>query len=215
MTTLTQVGPPGSVGGVTAPAATTTSVETGDASSLLPVPVCLSGDTITQLAMLMTQSDLQDQRSSTILEDAANHAAAADDAARIAQMMDKAKQDRAEALVTGIGEVAGGTLSILAAVLPSPSTADPGARGWPGALSGAARVAPGVGTIVSAQFKGQVDADDAQAARYEAASSADVRLYNSAQTAAQADADAISKIAQYLQAILQTEAATRLKAAGG
>jgi hypothetical protein len=68
---------------------------------------------------------------------------------------------------------------------------------------------------VSAQFKGQVDADDAQAARYEAASSADVRLYNSAQTAAQADADAISKIAQYLQAILQTEAATRLKAAGG
>jgi hypothetical protein len=208
MTTITQVGPPGSVGGVTAPAATTTSVETGDASSLLPVPVCLSGDTITQLAMLMTQSDLQDQRSSTILEDAANHAAAADDAARIAQMMDKAKQDRAEALVTGIGEVAG-------AVLPLSNTADPGGRGWPGVLNGAAKVAPGVGTILSAQFKAEVDVDDAQAARYEAASSADVRVYNSAQAAAQADADAVSKIAQYLQAILQTEAATRLKAAGG
>jgi hypothetical protein len=215
MTTLTQVGPPGSVGGVAVPAATTTSGETGDASSLLPVPVCLSGDTITQLAMLMTQSDLQDQRSSTILEDAANHAAAADDAARIAQMMDKAKQDRAEALVTGIGEVAGGSFSVLGAVLPWSNTADPGGRGWPGVLNGAAKVAPGVGTILSAQFKAEVDVDDAQAARYEAASSADVRVYNSAQAAAQADADAVSKIAQYLQAILQTEAATRLKAAGG
>jgi len=174
--------------------------------------------------MLMTRCDLQDQNNSTRLEDAANKAAGQDDAARVQQMMDKANQDLGQALATGFGEVIGGGLAIAGAVVPAASTTSStgvvsfdssGSRGWAGVLNGAAKVAPGLGTIASAPSKARGDQDDAQAAKYQAASDADVRQYNQAQNAAQAAADAISKVEQTLQSILQTKEATGVKAAGG
>jgi hypothetical protein len=227
MTTITNVGQTGYVSGITPATTTSASPAASESSSLLPEPVGLSGDTITRLAMLMTKSDLQDQTNSTIIEDAANKAAAQDDAARVQQMMDKANQDLGQALATGLGEVAGGALSIAAAVVPAGATGSPGGstatapitigadRGLAGVLSGAGKAAPGIGTIVSAPFKANGDRDDAQAAKYQAASDADVRRYNQAQNVVQADADAASKLEQAVQGILQTQQATSLKAAGG
>jgi hypothetical protein len=235
MTAITNVGQSSGAYGVTSATGTTSSVGASDTSSLLPEPMCVGGDAVTQLAVLMTRCDAQDQSNSTRVEDAANNAAYQDDQSRVQQMMDKANQDLGSALATGIGEVVGGGLSFAAAVVPSGSASPssstrgfddlmaasangmasaPSSGGLARALDACGKAAPGVGTIVSAPFKAAADRDDAQAAKFQAASDADVRLYQSAQNRAQADSDDASKIEQTLQSILQTEAATRLKAAG-
>lgn len=214
MTTITEVGPSNAVYEIAPTTGSSTSSGGLATSSLLPEPMCLSGNLVTQLAMLMTRCDLQDQINSTNVQDAADKASDQDEAARVQQMMDKADQDFGQALVTGIGDAIGGGLAIAGAVVPGGST-DAVGRGWAGVLSGAAKVAPGLGTITSAQFKANGDRDDAQATKYQAASDADVRMYNQAQSRAQAAAAAIATLEETLQGILQTQEATNLKAAGG
>jgi hypothetical protein len=183
------------------------SAPTSDDSSLLPQPVCLGGDAITQLAVLMTQCGVEDQKNSTACEDAANQAAAKDDAARVAQMMDKANQDWDGALASGLGDIAGGALGIAGAAVSSPEAS--------GVLSNSGKVMPGFGTIVAGGFKSAGDQDDARTAEYQAASDMDVRAYDEAQSNVQSASDQIQKVEQYLQQLLQTQNDTRLKAAGG
>jgi hypothetical protein len=212
MSGIANVGQSTSVYGISPASTTNASAVPGDSSSLLPEPIGMGGDTVTQLAALMTQCDLQDQTNATNIEDASDKAADQDDAARVQEMMNKAGQDLGQALATGIGEVAGGALSIAGAVA---QPGGDGSRGLAGGLGGAGKAAPGLGTIVSAPFKAQGDRDDALAAKYQAASDSDVRSYNHAQNEAQTAADTISKVDQALQGILQTKEATNLKAAGG
>jgi hypothetical protein len=195
-----------------------------DSSCLLPPPVALGGNAITQLAALMVRSDEQDQINSTNVETASDKAAAADDAARVQAMRDKASADVGQALVSGITEAVGGGLAIAGALVPSGSsgattgtTAAPadGSRGLAGVLNGAAKVAPSLGTIFSAPYKSKADNDDANAAQSQAAADADIRAFNTAQGEAQSAADTISKIEDTLTSILQTQQATAAKVAGG
>lgn len=194
-----------------------------DSSCLLPPPVALGGNAITQLAALMVRSDEQDQINSTNVETASDKAAAADDAARVQAMRDKASADVGQALVSGITEAVGGGLAIAGALVPSGSSgattgttaAADGSRGLAGVLNGAAKLAPSLGTIFSAPYKSKADNDDANAAQSQAAADADIRAFNTAQGEAQSAADTISKIEDTLTSILQTQQATAAKVAGG
>jgi hypothetical protein len=184
-----------------------------DCTSLLPEPMCIGGGAITQIAVLMTESGLHEEINSTHFEDAANVAIAKDDAARVAQMMDKANQDLGSALATGIGDIAGGALGVAGGFVDARS--DPKAIDWSAALAGASKVMSGVGTVVSAPFRSGADQDDARAAEYQSASDMDGRAFQSAQNAVQAADDQIEKVQQMLQQIQQTQAETAAKAAGG
>ena len=95
-----------------------------DDSSLLPEPtqVSLSADAMTALAQLMTRADSQDRTAAREQEDAADGAAMKAEGQRVAQMMDKADQDSAQALATGIGDIAGGALTATSGFLPDGSS---------------------------------------------------------------------------------------------
>ena len=175
-----------------------------------------------QLAALMTQCDEQSQMNNTTMENAANKAAEQEDSSRVAAMRDKANQDFTGALVSGLSDVVAGGLAIGGAVVTGgPGTsgtpaADAG-RGWSGTLNGGSKMfgSSGVGSILSAGYKAGADNDDANAAQHESASDADVRAYNAAASQVQAAADALSKIEDTISGILQTQAQTGAKVAGG
>jgi len=218
------VGQPAAVCGVgSSEAALSTEGGTTPGTSLLPQPVMiLGGNAMTQLASLMTQCDEQSQINSTTMENAANKAAEQEDAARVASMRDKASQDFTGALVSGLSDVVAGGLAIGGAVVTGgPGTsgtpaADAG-RGWSGILNGGSKMfgSSGLGSILSAGYKAGADNDDANAAQHESASDADVRAYNAAASQVQAAADALSKIEDTISGILQTQAQTGAKVAGG
>ena len=176
--------------------------------SLLPDPISMGSNSVTALAILMTQIDQQDKTESTNVADAANVAAAQDDASRVQAMRDKASQDMDGAWATGLGQIAGGALEIAGAGFHD----TPGTIDAHDVLSGLSKVAPGTGAIVAGGFKAAGDLDDATAAQLEAASQAEIRRYTGAQTDAQSAADSITKVEQDLQTTLQTEAAARLAA---
>lgn len=179
-----------------------------ESSSLLPEPAPMGTNSVAALAILMTQIDQQDKTESTKVQDAADQAAAQDDASRVQAMRDKASQDADGAWASGLGQIAGGGLEIAGAGFSD----TPGKIDTHDILTGMGKAAPGAGAIVAGGYKAGADQDDATAAQFEAASQADIRRYNSATTEAQAAADSISKVEQYLQSTLQTEQAARLAA---
>ena len=181
--------------------------DAAEAPSLLPEPAPIGSNSVVALAILMTKIDAQDKDQSTKVEDAANVAAAQESAQRVQSMRDKATQDADGALASGIGQMAGGALEIAGAGFTDTKGLDAHDL-----LTGMGKAAPGAGSIVAGGFKAAGDNDDASAAQAEAASQAEIRRYTSAQTDAQAAADSISKVEQYLQGTLQTEAAARLAA---
>jgi hypothetical protein len=176
---------------------------------VLPEPVSFGGNTVTALAILMTQADQQDQKSSSIEQNQADAAMAQDDANRVQAMREKATQDLCQGIASGLAEIAGGALS-LAGALQAPSDAANGST-----LGAGGKMAAGFAPLVSAPFKAKADDDDATAAQYQAAADTDKRRYDAAQSEAQSAQDSMQKVEQYLQAILQTQEGTSLKAAGG
>lgn len=178
------------------------------ASSLLPEPpVSLTGGSVTDLAMLMVKLDQQDESSSRQIEDASDMAAAQDDAQRVAAMRAKANEDQGAGWASGLGDIAAGACTVAGAAFSDTAGIDAH-----DVLSATAKAAPGAGAIVAGGFKAGADNDDANAAQFEAASQADVRRYQQAQSEAQSAADSINKVEQYLQATLQTEQQARSSA---
>ena len=178
---------------------------------------------IGQLAVLMVRADEQDRAAARQIAEAAEEAAMKDANDRVAQMQAKADADRDSALASGIGDIVGGGCGVLAAFVTPPNAGDQGSgsepltahRGidWNAALNGCGKAAPGVGTMVAGQRKGDADRDDAEAARFEAQSQADIRRYDRAQSDAQEADQSIQRVEQFLEQTQQTENATRLTAA--
>lgn len=186
------------------------STSTLDASpaSLLPEPMSFSGNTVIELAMLLCKANEKDQADNLKLEDVADAAAAKDNEQRVAQMQDKAQQDATAALWTGLGEIAGGAASIGGACTSGAT------QGVLNGLGGQSGGAAGIGLAVSSGYKAAADHDDADAAKFQAQADADVRQYNRASNEEQAATQSIQQVQQYLQGILQTEAATNSAATG-
>ena len=182
-------------------------------TSVLPEPVALAGNAVTQLAMLMTQVDQQDQKNASAAQDAADQAIEQSDAQHVQDLRAKAGADEGAAWAGGLGEIAGGSLSLGGALSESTDVAarHAGAARW----DALGKVAPGLGTIASGRYKAAGDTDDANAAADKSASDAAQRRYDQAKSEAQSAADSIQKVEQYLQTVLQTQEATNLKAAGG
>jgi hypothetical protein len=209
MSTIGNVNQSTPVQGVGVESVTSTGSTLGtEATSLLPEPAPIGSNSVVALAILMTKIDQQDKDQSTKVEDVANVAAAQEDAQRVQSMRDKATQDADGAWASGLGQVAGGALEIAGAGFTDTKSVIDAHD----VLTGIGKAAPGAGTIVAGGFKAGADNDDANAAQAEAAAQAEIRRYTSAQTDAQAAADSISKVEQYLQSTLQTEAAARLAA---
>jgi hypothetical protein len=189
-------------------------------TSVLPEPLALAGNAVTQLAMLMTQVDQQDQKTASAARDAADQAIEQSDAQHVQDLRDKAGADEGAAWASGVGEIAGGCLSLGGALSestdPSLSAGTLAAnRAIADRWDAVAKVAPGLGTIGAGQLKAAGDTDDANAAADKSASDAAQRRYDQAKSDAQSAADSIQKVEQYLQTVLQTQEATNLKAAGG
>jgi len=207
MTTITNVGADATTAIEPSTSVTKTSgTPPASGESLLPAPtISLGSASITALAMIMVKEDEQEQTSQTKIQDAANVAASQDDAARVQSMRDKAGADLGAAWSSGLGDIAGGALSIAGAGFEDkPNVVDAH-----DVLAGLSKAAPGVGTIVAGGYKSAGDLDDANAAQSEAASGADLRRYQDAQSQAQSASDSVAQVEQYLQAILQTEQQTR------
>jgi hypothetical protein len=176
---------------------------------------------IGQLAVLLVRADEQDRTSARQIEDAAEEAATKDANDRVAQIRSKADAERDGAFASGIAEIAGGAFAVGAAFFPAANDGDhcsqPSAADrrfdWNAALNGCAKALPGVGTMFGGQYKGVADRDDADAARFEAQSQADIRRYDRAQSDAQAADQSIQRVEQFLEQTQQTENATRLAAA--
>jgi hypothetical protein len=187
---------------------------------VLPEPIVLGGNAVTELAMLMTQVDQQDQKDASAAQDAADKAIEQSDAQHVQDLRDKAGHDEGEAWASGLGEIAGGALSLGGALSESTDPElDPGQRAadhvFAARWDALGKVAPGLGTLGAGQLKAAGDTDDANAAADKSASDAAQRRYDQAKSDAQSAADSIQKVQQYLQAALQTQEATNLKAAGG
>lgn len=178
-----------------------------EAGSLLPDPAHMASNSVVALAILMTRADQQEKSDQTKVENASNVAAAQEDASRVQALRDKASQDDSAGWASGLSDIAAGALAISGAAFTDTKGLD-----THDILTGISKAAPGAGSIVAAGYKAGADQDDATAAQAEAASQAEIRRYAAAQTAQQAAADSISKVAQYLDTTLQTEAATRLAA---
>ncbi|HEY6462538.1 MAG TPA: hypothetical protein VIY73_20355 [Polyangiaceae bacterium] len=202
----------GTTVGVQGAGATGGAAATGDESSLLPEPTFSGGNSVTALAALMLQADEQDQKNADLTQSSADQAMAADDANRVAALRDKASNDWAQGLSSGLCEIGGAVLSGVAAFLPSSNGSVD--RGSAGAANAAGKAAATSGTIIAAHYKSKADDDDADAAQFQSTSDADKRRSDSAQSQSQAASDSIQKVEQFLQALLQTQQATALKAAG-
>jgi hypothetical protein len=211
MSTISNVGQSSAVSGVDSQS--TSTAGGAGASSVMPEPTAFGGNTVTELAILMTKADEQDEQNASIQQDQADAAMAQDDANRVQAMRDKANQDLYQGLASGIADMAGGVLA-LAGACCEPSSAT-GSKAVPDALGAGGKMASALGPITSAPFKKNADNDDATAAQDQAAADTDKRSYDAAQSQAQSAQDSIQKVEQYLQAILQTQEATSLKAAGG
>jgi hypothetical protein len=209
----TNVGQASGVSGVAPIVAANASPSVDATSSLLPEPACFGGSTVTQLAMLMTQVDQQDQRNASLSQDDADKAIEQADAQHVQDLRDKAGHDLAQAVSTGLGEIADGGLSLAGAVVKTSS--DGATHGPSAALAAGGKMAQGGGTIVAGVFRADGDRDDAKAAEDKAAADSAQRRYDRAKSASDSASDSIQKVEQFLQGILQTQAATTLKAAGG
>jgi hypothetical protein len=199
-----------------------------DAVALLPPPAgtALSGDSMAQLAQLLTQADEQDRTSSRQIESLADRAATQQENDRVAQLRMKADDDGGQALAGGIAGIVGGSLTVVGAFVPAAGasasasatpTATTGAAptkmDWHELLSGASAAAPNVGGIVAGQYKAESDRTDADAAAADAHAQADIRRFDQAHSDAQAASDSIQKVEQFLDQVQQTENAARLTAA--
>ena len=177
-----------------------------DSISLLPEPACFGGNTVIELAMLITQVNAQDRDNETKREDAADVAAAADSNARVDAMRRKADDDFSAGLASGLGQIGAGGLAIAGAFVGDNTTGH--------VLTASKDIASGAGTIVSAGYKASADRDDADAAKYSALADADVRVYNRADDGAKSAAQAIQQVEQYLASILSAQATTASAATG-
>ncbi len=204
-------------GGLDAPA------EAGEPSStpLLPQPFSagLGGDAMAALAMLLTRADQQDSASARKLQDAADSAAVSQDSQRVAQMMDKADQDEAQGLATGIADIAGGVATAVGGALSDGTGA--GAKAADGAsdvneraiADGIGKAMPGLGSIVAGAYRAAGDRDDARAAQFEAGAQIALHRYDEAHGAEQAADASVEKVAQFLQTLQQSQNESRSAAA--
>jgi hypothetical protein len=187
----------------------------GGAPPLLPAPSPdgLGEDAIVAIAALLAHADEQDRTQARRLEDAAEVAAEHEVAARIDKLRDKASQDWSQGLASGVCGIAGGALTASSGFLPDGTSGSGGSSSgfnWRKAAEGTGQAATSLGSIVSAWPKSAADADDADAARFDAAAQADLRRYGAAQEDAQAAEGSIQKVEQFLQAALQARNETIL-----
>jgi hypothetical protein len=184
------------------------------AASLLPEPSVagFGGDSVAALAALLTRADEQDRAHGRALEHTEDAAAMKDADQEVEAMRERADDDEKAAVTNGVAEAAGGALTIGSAFVASP--ADPKKDiNWNTALQGGAKLSEGVGKILAAGYTASAEQDGATAAKFGAASEADVRAYNEAHDEAQAASDAMQKVEQFLDQFQQTNNATRLLAA--
>jgi hypothetical protein len=169
---------------------------------------------VTQLAVLLTRADEQDRADQRNVEEVADQAATQEANERVAQLQQKADDTLSEGWASGIGDIAGGAATAAAGFYSGDgaSARDPNDVKIASSLTGAGHMAPGIGTIVSGGFKAQENRDDADAAKLDAQSQADIRRYNEAHENVQAANDAIKKVEQSLDQILQTQNAAHLAA---
>jgi hypothetical protein len=190
-------------------------------ATLLPEPFSagLGGDSMAALAMLITRADQQDSASARKLQDEADGAAAAQDSQRVAQMMDKANQDEAQGLATGIGDIAGGVATGIGGCL-SDGTGE-AAKAADGATGvndraiadGIGKAMPGLGSIVAGGYRAAGDRDDALAAQFQAGAQIALHRYDEAHGAEQAADASVQKVAQFLQTLQQAQNESRSAAA--
>ena len=186
-------------------------------SSLLPEPSAgIGGDAVTAIAMLMVKMNEQQRADATKTEDAADRAAELDNAARVQQLEQKANDDLTGALVGGVAGLVAGGLTVASGVLPENLMPNGVANGtnWRPVAAGSSTAASALGTGTAGVYKFAADNDDAGAAKAQASADADVRQYNHANGEAESAAQSIAQVQQYLQAILQTQAATSSAATG-
>jgi hypothetical protein len=204
---------------------TTTSEPPGasDASQSLllpsPLPTTLGDDSMTALAMLLTRADNQDRTASRTIEDQSDSAAVAQDDQRVQQMMDKADQDAAQGLESGLGDIAGGVATSVSGFLPDGASTgvqgekDAPSTNWRSFAEGFGKVAPGAGSIASSASRAEGDQDDARAASFEASAQLALRRYDGARDEAQAADASLQKVQQFLQQYQQSENESRSAAA--
>jgi hypothetical protein len=191
-----------------------------EATTLLPEPTGggLGDDAMTAIAILLVQADNKDRDTSRKIQDEADSAALAEANLRVDQLNDKANQDETQAFVSGAFQLAGGLATAVSGV------ADDGTKlvekvrvtagvDWRQVWQGAGQALPGLGTILAAGYKAAADHDDADAARFDALSQAAIRRYNEAHDDVQAANEAIQKVEQFLQSVVQTQNETRNAAA--
>jgi hypothetical protein len=177
-------------------------------------PVSNVGASIEQLAILLTGADEQDRTSARNVEQAADHAAAADDNARVQQMFDKASDDAHAALIKGLGTIAGGMSQLGSAFALSSTDASNGHMfDWRTALQSGKDVAEGLGTSASAIPQLDSERADANAAKLEAQSQAEIRSHDNAHDDEQASNESIQKVYELLNTVQQAESAAALAAA--
>jgi hypothetical protein len=190
----------------------------GESSSLLPEPTAgIGSNAAIEIAMLLCKVNGQERDEANKLEDAENVAAERDNAERVRQMEQKACDDQTGALVSGFSGIVAGGLTMASGFAPdglNPKTGVAEGTNWRSVLSGGSMAVQSGGTAAGAGFKYASDIDDAGAAKGQAAADADVRAYNHAESQRQAAAQAIQQVEQYLQGILQTQAATTSAATG-
>jgi hypothetical protein len=170
---------------------------------------------MTALAQLLVQADCQDRTAARSMQDAADSAAMKAESQRVAEMNDKASQDSAQALASGLGDVAGGVAVGTSGFLSDGSSAGGGPNGKSPRLvaEGVGKVLPGIGTIAAGSFKAEADRDDGRAAMSEAQAQMAIRRYGVMGADAQAASDSIGKVQQLLQSIQQTTDESRSAAA--
>jgi hypothetical protein len=184
-----------------------------------PTPMALGGDSITAIATLVAEADQQDASAANKLQDEADQAACQQESQRVSQMMDKADQDEAAGLASGIGDIAGGVAMGVGGFLSDGTgegaKAADGAAGtnWRMVAEGAGKALPGVGAIVSGGYKAEGDRDDARAASFEAGAQVALRAYDESHSREQAAQASVQKVADFLSTLQQTEAASRSAAA--
>jgi hypothetical protein len=178
---------------------------------------------IGQVAVLLVRADEEDRASARQIEDEADQAAMKDANDRVAELRAKSDADRNGALASGIGDIASGAFAMGGALFAPTSAANGSAAGesstsghrvdWNAMLSGCGKAMAGVGSLFASQYKGEANTHDAEAARLEAQSQADIRQYDRAQSDEQAANASIQKIEQLVDQMQQTEDATRLATA--
>ena len=184
----------------------------GASSSLLPPPVTVAadGDPMTELAILLSQSDSVEKKMDRQAENSALTAEASEDAQEVQAMHDKAGDVRASGWAEGIADVAQGAFEIGSGV----TNAQAGKLDWNDVFTSGIEVAKGFGSIVGKQFEADGIDRDADAKAYDAAAKSDDRVYQMAEDDRKDTQAALEKVMDFLKGVKDAESSSLNAAAG-